>query len=101
MHPEDIGQYVSDSTFEIIGIYVFQLSYALDVRVGPTKILVPWNYRFFVVFKRSPNESTHESNARYIESIENVKALGGDVPGNYKQLITYLHKCALCYQVCN
>ena len=41
-------------------------------------------------FERSPNESTHESNARYIESIENVKALGGDVPGKYKQLITYL-----------
>lgn len=32
MHPEDIGQYVSDSTFEIIGSYVFQQSYALDVQ---------------------------------------------------------------------
>lgn len=41
-------------------------------------------------FERTSTESTHDSNTRFIESIEQVKALGGDVPSDYKLLITYL-----------
>ncbi len=41
-------------------------------------------------FERTEAETTHDSNTRFLESVEQVKALGGDVPSDYKLLITYL-----------